>query len=139
MEAGLTFRQLFCRAVDCGVMFFICRSCYRGQAYCNAIGRKRTRREQLRQANRRYQQTTEARLDHRDRQRDYRQRRFGRVTDQSSKDGCSWGRISEPLVTELKSPVEEMPDDLSKQERFRRIFCIICGRWGRFIDFFRRE
>ena len=139
MEAGRGFRQLFCRAVDCGVMFFICHSCYRGQAYCNDACRRKMRREQLRRANRRYQETTEARQDHRDRQRDYRQRRFGRVTDQSSMGGCSWGSISEPLVTEPKSPTEEKLDDLSKRERFRRIFCVICGRWGRFIDVFRRE
>ena len=139
MEAGLTFRQLFCRAVDCGVMFFICHSCYRGQAYCGDVCKRKTRQEQLRQANRRYQQSTEARQDHRDRQRDYRQRRFARVTDQSSRDGYGCGRIFEPLVTEPKSPTEERPDDLSKQERFRRIFCVICGRWGRFIKVFRRE
>jgi hypothetical protein len=122
-------------------MFFICRSCYRGQAYCSAACRQKTRREQLREGNRRYQQTIEARLDHRDRQRDYRQRRLSGVTDQSSAVGCSWGRLSRALVKpESKSPTAEKPDDLSQRtwrERFRRIFCIICGRWGRFIDIFR--
>lgn len=123
-------------------MFFICHSCYRGQAYCRDECRQKTRREQVRQANRRYQRSTEARLDHRDRQRDYRQRRFRRVTDQSSTNGCGWGRISPPLVKESESPTTEKPDDLSQRtwrERFRRIFCIICGRWGHFIDVFRQR
>jgi hypothetical protein len=142
-ETGLAFRQLFCRAMDCGVMFFICHSCYRGQAYCSTECRQKTRREQLRQANRRYQQTTEAREDHRDRQQNYRERRVGRVTDQSSTDGCGWSRISQPLATwESKPPTLEKPDDLSKRtwrENFRRIFCTICGRWGHFIDVFRQR
>jgi hypothetical protein len=121
------------------MMFFICRSCYRGQRYCNDACRKKARREQLRQANRRYQRSSEARLDHRDRQRDYRQRRSGRVTDQSSsgKPGC--GRITRTLVAESKPPTREKPDDLSRRERFHRIFCMLCGRWGQFIDVFHRE
>ena len=83
MAAGVVLRQLFCRAAGCGAMFFICLSCYRGQTYCSGECRQKSRREQLRQANRRYQRSWEARLDHRDRQREYR-RRCNRVTDQSS-------------------------------------------------------
>jgi len=76
MAAALVFRQLFCRAANCGEMFFICLSCYRGQTYCSTECRQKARREQLRQANRRYQRSLEARLDHRDRQREYRRRAF---------------------------------------------------------------
>jgi hypothetical protein len=102
------------------------------------------RREQVRQANQRYQQSTEGRLDHRDRQKDYRQRRSCRVTDQSSPNACGQGRISQPWVKlESEPPTTENPtDDLAKRtwrESFRRIFCILCGRWGRFIAVFRRE
>ena len=141
-ETGVACRQLFCRAAGCGVMFFVCHSCYRGHAYCTEECRQMTRREQVRQANQRYQQSIEARLDHRDRQRDYRQRRSCRVTDQSSTNDCSWGRISQPLVKLQSEPPtrEKTSDDLSKRtwrESFRRIFCILCGRWGRFIAVFR--
>ena len=74
MADEVAFRQLFCRAVRCGVMFFICRACYRGQAYCSDECRRQSRDEQLRKANRRYQQDPEVREDHCERMREYRRR-----------------------------------------------------------------
>lgn len=144
MVKELAFYQLFCRAVGCGVMFFVCRSCYRGHAYCCEACRQKARRQQLRAANRRHQQSPEGRSDHRDRQRDYRQRARSCVTDQSSRTGCDFGSISRPLAElQAETPAAEAPDDplkLTWRERFVRIVCIICGRVGRFIDvFFRRE
>jgi hypothetical protein len=118
-------------------MFFICLSCYRGQTYCSAECRQKTRREQLRQANRRYQRSLEARLDHRDRQSEYRRRRFCRVTDQSSPAPSSCGRIDSALALVSTPPASEQSDDLrqwTRQTRFHRIFCIVCGRWGHFIE-----
>ena len=77
--------QRFCRAVDCGVVFWICRCCDRGQQYCGDRRRQKARRQQRREANRRHRQSREGRLDHRDRQRAYRQRwRQARVTDTPS-------------------------------------------------------
>ena len=140
MAAALVFRQLFCRAASCGEMFFICLSCYRGQTYCSAECRQKARREQLRQANRRYQRSLEARLDHRDRQREYRRRHFCGVTDQSSPTPSSCGRIGSALALVSTPPASEESDDLrqrSRQAGFHRIFCIVCGRWGQFIEIFR--
>ena len=77
------FRLRFCRGDGCGSPFWICRSCDRGHRYCSPLCRQRNRRRQLREANRRYQRSTEGRLDHRDRQRAYRERqRRACVTDQ---------------------------------------------------------
>jgi len=142
MAPGLVLRQLFCRAVGCGQMFFICLSCYRGQTYCSRECRQKSRREQLRQANRRYQQSWEARLDHRDRQRQYRQRRFCRVTDQSSPVPYSCRRISRARLGESTPPAAEefcavCPP--SRHERFDCLFCMVCGRWGQFIEIFRNR
>lgn len=145
MASEVPFRQLFCRAAACGVMFFICRHCYRGQTYCSAQCRCETRQQQRRKANRRYEQDPEVRQDHRDRQREYRNRRCeSRVTDQSSPLECGWGSITEPLANiEAESPpVKETQDapKISWRERFSRIVCNLCGRWGRFITaFVRRE
>ena len=139
MAAGVVLRQLFCRAAGCGAMFFICLSCYRGQTYCSRECRQKSRREQLRQANRRYQQSWEARLDHRDRQREYR-RRCCRVTDQSSQSPDSCGRIKPVLVPVSMQPAFSELDELhqrSRKEGFQRLFCILCGRWGQFIEIFR--
>ena len=140
MAAGVVLRQLFCRAAGCRAMFFICLSCYRGQTYCSGECRQKSRREQLRQANRRYQQSWEARLDHRDRQREYRRRRCRRVTDQSSLVPHACGRMNPALAPVSMRPAFSESEELhrrSRQEGFHRLFCILCGRWGQFIEIFR--
>jgi hypothetical protein len=60
--------------VLCHALFLICRSCDRGQRYCNRWCRFSAWREQRRQANRRHQRSPEGRADHCDRQRAYRKR-----------------------------------------------------------------
>jgi hypothetical protein len=60
--------------VFCHALFVICRSCDRGQRYCNGWCRFSAWREQRRQANRRHQRSPEGRADHRDRQQAYRKR-----------------------------------------------------------------
>lgn len=59
-----------CRA--CGEVFFVCRACWRGQAYCSSLCRERGRRASVRAAGRRYQQSEEGRVHHRERQDRYR-------------------------------------------------------------------
>ena len=34
MAREVVWHKLFCRGSGCGVMFYICGSCYRGQVYC---------------------------------------------------------------------------------------------------------
>ena len=138
MASEVSFRQLFCRGGGCGLMFFICRPCYRGQAYCSERCRRASRREQRRKANRRYEQDPEVRQDHRDRQRNYRQQlRKSRVTDQSSRIDHSCGSIVAPLVqTEQETPSAEERHVQPKapwRERFNQLICNICGRIGRFV------
>jgi hypothetical protein len=73
------------------------------------------------------------RQDHRDRQRDYRERlRSSRVTDQSSIIDCGSGSISAPL---LKAAVEEVnvQSKLRWPARLGWIVCRICGRVGKFV------
>jgi hypothetical protein len=72
------------RCAYCMVLFFLCRSCDRGQGYCGLRCRVQGRRRGLRAANARHQRSPEGRMDHRDRQRGYRARRRARVTDQGS-------------------------------------------------------
>ena len=59
---------------DDAVIFGVCRSCYGGQAYCGDRCRERGRRQRHRAANGRYERTPWGRDDHRDRQREYRER-----------------------------------------------------------------
>jgi hypothetical protein len=133
MAGEVSFRQLFCRALGCGLMFFICRPCYRGQAYCGEECRQKSRREQRRKANRRYWQDPEIRQDHRERMREHRQRRReSRVIDQSSIVECGSGTISGPAAVAAEEKRHELPKQ-SWRERLGQVVCIICGRCGRFV------
>ena len=62
MAREMAWLRLFCRGSGCGVMFYICSSCYRGQVYCGMSAPRRMRRQQTRDANRRHQQSEEGRL-----------------------------------------------------------------------------
>ena len=92
LHGEAVLRQRAC--VGCHAVFWICGHCDRGQRYCSSTCQAEARRGQRRRANRRHQRSPEGRLDHRDRQREYRRRRAG-VTDQGSqsisspaKSGC---------------------------------------------------
>jgi len=135
--AEVVLRQRFCRASKCGVVFWICQRCDRGQQYCSDRCREKARREQRRAANRRHQQSPEGRLDHRDRQRAYRQRQVrARVTDQASRAPSATGNIPLPVFAPPVATEE------GGQSSLRNIaspghgvpYCVICGQPGRFIN-----
>jgi len=118
-------------------MFFICRPCYRGQAYCSETCRQKNRRIQRRKANQRYECDEGVRLDHRNRQRDYRQRlRECRVTDQSSAaaDGSCRMRPPQRACDSEARAVEELHEEPKNVwNRIAGIVCRYCGRVGKFI------
>jgi hypothetical protein len=134
-------RQRVCRGPGCQTVFWICTHCDRGQRYCSPSCRAEARRQQHRAANHRYQQSPEGRLDHRDRQQQYRQRRCRpRVTDQSSLSvispapfGCG-ETIPTPVAVALRVRAPGRPEE--RAEFWLR--CSICGRPGRFVDPFPR-
>lgn len=124
----LGFYQRRCHAGDCGALFSICRSCYRGQRYCSERCRQVSRCRQRREANRRHQRSLEGRLDHRDRQRAYRRRqRARRVTDQGSAS-----RLASGIIAAARSI-------RGSRAARGRICCIVCGRRGRFIEMFKHR
>ena len=144
MDIEVPFLQLFCRAAMCGVMFLICRPCYRGQAYCSVECRLQTRRFQRTKANQRYEENAEVRQDHCQRQRDFRKRQCElRVTDQSSMIDCGGSSMSGLLAETGRVPTAgERAQDRPKQAwngRFANLVCVICGRVGRFIKAFNRR
>jgi hypothetical protein len=138
MAAGqdtAVLRQRVCRHPECLATFFICASCDRGHRYCSSHCREQIRRQQRRRANCRHQQSPEGRLDHRDRQREYR-RRFrqvqGCVTDQASL------AITYPASFECGSR-DVVPNPTPHQilpgaQLAWWLRCRICSRVGRFID-----
>jgi len=140
----VVLRLRICLGNQCRAMFFLCSHCDRGQRYCSRACRDRARLDQRRCANRRHQQSPEGRLDHRDRQRQYRQRRAqARVTDQGSLSItcpalCRGGPAE---VTAIKTPHRSGLVLLPPQPDARpgvRLCCRVCGRAGRFIDPFPR-
>jgi hypothetical protein len=144
----VVLRQRFCLASQCRALFFLCSHCDRGQRYCSLACREEARVRQRRCANRRHQQSPEGRLDHRDRQRQYRQRRAKTmpavgVTDQGSLSiSCSALSRCGPVETSLvEVPAASGVALLPRWPDSRpgvRLCCRVCGRMGRFIDPFPR-
>ena len=95
-------------AFGCGVLFHICRCCDRGHRYCHEDCRKKARRGQRREANRKHQQTEDGKADHRDRQRDYRNRQLkavaAAVTDQSSPCQFPFEKITTTTSPQVAEP-----------------------------------
>jgi hypothetical protein len=120
-EGQVFLRQRRCRDESCGAVFYLCRSCDRGQRYCSERCRVKSRRRQRRAANLRHQRSEEGRLDHRDRQREYRLRLLARVTDQGS-DG-------EVCSSTLRA-LSEWPFEVD----LGGVFCRLCGRRGTLVD-----
>lgn len=115
-------RQRLCRGQACGSVFYVCRPCDRGQRYCSERCRGKARRQQRRAANRRHQRSPEGRLDHRDRQREYRLRLAAlRVTDQRSEAKVAFSTLP-PAISLPTFPCGD------------EVFCCVCGRTGTLID-----
>jgi len=132
------FRQRVCRFPPCSAVFYLCRHCDRGQRYCRPRCREKSRRRQRREANRLYHQSLgpEGRLDHRDRQREYRQRLKARVTDQSSLRFSACARMTAP---QRLGPVEApatpaLPPSFAADRAAGWVVCQICGRRGRWVN-----
>ena len=115
-------RQRLCGNQACGAVFYLCRRCDRGHRYCSERCRSKARREQRRAANRRHQRSPEGRLDHRDRQRDYRRRLTRlRVTDQGSGAEACFSTLRQLSAWAVEPSRGE-------------VFCRVCGRRGTLID-----
>jgi len=115
---GVILRQRLC--VGCRAVFWICQHCDRGHRYCSSECRAPARLGQRRRANGRHQHSPEGRLDHRDRQREYRRRKQPRVTDQ--------GSVSITFPATCSGGIGITP----RRAPFLR--CIVCGRSGHWVD-----
>jgi hypothetical protein len=74
-ETENPLRWRFCRAADCGALFFVCKHCDRGQRYCSEGCRNEGRRKSRSEASSRYQRSESGRIRHLLRQRAYRHKR----------------------------------------------------------------
>jgi hypothetical protein len=136
VPCSTVFRLRVCHFPPCGAVFYLCCHCDRGQRYCSLRCRQKSRRRQRREANRRHQHSPEGRLDHRDRQRTYRQRRRAPVTDPSSLRSPSGANLiapEAPTPAEAASAPEFFPWPDAKPET-GWVVCQICQRRGRWIN-----
>ena len=91
------------------------------------------RRQQMRRANRKHQDSPEGKLDHRDRQKVYRAKcRLRRVTDHTSARHPRSGNIKKPSIktgisTSLAKGFQDRPRFRRPQTAIRAV-CIVCGR-----------
>ncbi len=130
------FRQRFCRAPACRVLFFICSYCDRGQVYCSQGCRQPARDQQRRAANRRHRQTLRGRLAHSRRQHAYRLRRAGarcrqrenKVTDHSSQAQLGVRPSRRVSSFYLRTTNFSLP-----RPNHSPVVCRFCGRPGQFL------
>ena len=140
-HSEVVLRQRVCLDNRCHAIFWLCPHCDRGQRYCSLACRAHARLRQRRQANQRHQRSPEGRLDHRDRQRAYRQRRAEcRVmTDQGSVS------IASPASSQCEHVVAAIVVKPARNTATLRHrwpenrpgvwqCCRICGRSGRWVD-----
>ena len=88
----ILLKVISCRR--CGRIFYICRSCWRGQAYCCDACRRNSQREAHRLAQQRYRQTAKGREVHRQAERRRRiQDPEKTVADTSSTPAVEHGKL----------------------------------------------
>ena len=131
-----SFREQRCRA--CLVVFYVCRRCDRGQAFCGLECRRVRRRAVVRAAKQRYRRHVLVREDERDRQRERR----ARVRDHGSQEVAL--KASVPAVA-MSAPMdggdrvrgahdasnEVLVDESGPTEG--AVPCAMCGRRTRFV------
>lgn len=128
-----------CQASGCLQIFYLCKSCDRGQRYCSPSCRALARRLQHRRASARYQQTPHGRLGHCDCQRAYRQRQRARsaappVTDASSnfsdfRSSCGSDH-TRPAPHSPIQPRRRTPRPQPSHAAPTGLRCWVCGRPG---------
>ena len=99
----------------CCNTFVICKSCYRGHKYCSSNCRKFGYEESRKKARVKYDQSEEAKLDHRDRSRRHRMRKS--VTDKTSK--VQLNKIKPPSHHEIQMALDKLKNKSG--------VCISCG------------
>ena len=119
------------------MVFYICRSCYRGQAYCGEACRTKAQLQQHRKANKKHQDSPEGRDDHRDRQRHYVKRGRPRMTDVGSPGPDRSGSIAKPVTQAKTKPrktrkirVWGLRGPFPRRRALMHIVCRFCGRGG---------
>ncbi len=138
----LEFRRRVCNLAACRAVFFICRHCDRGHRYCRSSCRLQARHQQLRDANRRHQQSEEGRLDHLDRQHQYLCRRRCANSHQQELSPVQADAPQPPpheqavsaRLTDQGSLAIPWSGKIQRWDETTPVRCRFCGRAGRFVN-----
>lgn len=116
---------IFIICKSCKSPLLICRSCYRGHRYCNNACRDLGYKERRKAAMARYSASPEAKLDHRDRNRAYRQRRkfYGITQEKTTTNQFEKNVMDKGSPKSLQHIYSRSQLTKSGYER-----CQICGR-----------
>jgi hypothetical protein len=112
----------------CGKMFYICRSCYRGQVYCSRLCQRKGYRENQRQARKKYRSSPKGKLNRRIAAKRYRLKEFYKKKTNRKSPGYQLKIKSRPLST-IKRPKTE--DSIPT--------CQFCGKKGYVVKEFPRR
>jgi len=118
-KADLLLLQIRCK--HCGDLFYCCRRCYRGQAYCSSICRVLSREKKHREAQRKYRQSPKGRRTHREWEK---QRRFKRNKKNVADQGTT-----PPIFSDITYLTQK--NELPK--------CRFCGNFGQIVVKFLRR
>ena len=108
------FITIICRS--CQIRFSVCRACYRGHRYCSGGCRDFGYKECRKKANKKYASSAEAKNDHSDRNRVYRQ------------------RIRDKQIISKKSVMDKSSTIFSAQLNEGFQSCALCGKALIFIE-----
>jgi len=112
------------RCKRCGAIFYVCRSCFRGQVYCGDRCRKASQDEAHRESERRYRQTDKGRETHRQGEKRRRMRK-----NKKNKKTVDDETTTPPLA------FDNMDSNLPGTE----IKCHFCGAYGIVVKHFPRR
>lgn len=102
----------------CGQSFFVCRSCWRGQAYCAEACKVFGYRRNRQQRQRRYRNTSKGRKTHRENENKRRQRKKQKNPPPGKKMGDATSNLLPPLISCPQKFYSDTP------------CCRFCGKTG---------
>ena len=115
----------------CGLIFCICRSCFRGQAYCGDPCRIAGKRKNHREAQRKYRQSDKGKKAHRNAEN---RRRHGLIpTIRKNMDDASSTPLSKRCIRELCRFSTHLFHEKNNP------YCHFCGCDGQIVDQFPRR
>ena len=128
MISALRLRR--CR--HCQRLFYLCRRCDRGQCYCGAECRDQRQLILRRESDASFRNSPEAKLDQRDRQRNYRRRRTSVTGDGSAPPadppiiGARSFMVTAMLVLIMRALLQESFFNATTMSS-RSVYCVCCG------------